>query len=117
MTEPSGVLDCLYVLDGDHDVFGDGSVRILSTPGHTPGHQSLLVWLPRAGPIVLSGDLAHFRKNFVNRRVPAFNADAEQTRASMDRIGALVNELEAQLWINHDYRQSATLRRSPTPVR
>src|SRR5262245_44744650 len=43
-------------LEGDHDVFGDGSVMIISTPGHTPGHQSLLVKLPKTGAILLSGD-------------------------------------------------------------
>jgi len=46
----------LNKLAGDHDVFGDGSVTILSTPGHTPGHQSLLVRLPKTGYVVLSGD-------------------------------------------------------------
>src|SRR5690242_11559285 len=48
------------LLEGDRDVFGDGTVVILSTPGHTPGHQSLFVRLPRTGPIVLSGDAVHF---------------------------------------------------------
>src|SRR6184192_4667778 len=57
-------------LAGDHDVFGDGSVTILSTPGHTPGHQSLLVRLPKTGYVVLSGDAVHFRDNWDNKRVP-----------------------------------------------
>src|SRR5262245_23694000 len=48
------------LLDGDHDVFGDGSVVIIATPGHTPGHQSLLVNLRKTGPVVLSGDLYHY---------------------------------------------------------
>jgi len=48
------------LLDGDHDVFGDGSVVVLSTPGHTPGHQSLFVRLAKFGPLVLSGDLYHY---------------------------------------------------------
>ena len=48
-------------LAGDRDVFGDGSVTVLSTPGHTPGHQSLLVLLTRTGALVLSGDAVHFR--------------------------------------------------------
>ena len=58
-------------LAGDHDVFGDGSVMILSTPGHTPGHESLLVLLPKTGALVLSGDAVHFRDNWEQRRVPA----------------------------------------------
>jgi len=60
-------------LEGDYDVFGDGSVTILSTPGHTPGHQSLLVKLPKTGAIVLSGDAVHFKSNWDNRRVPSIN--------------------------------------------
>src|SRR3989441_5536357 len=60
-------------LSGDHDVFGDGSVTILSTPGHTPGHQSLLVLLPKTGALVLTGDAVHFRDNWENRRVPSMN--------------------------------------------
>ena len=54
-------------LEGDHDVFGDGSVVIISTPGHTPGHQSLLVKLPKTGAVLLSGDAVHFRENWENR--------------------------------------------------
>jgi N-acyl homoserine lactone hydrolase len=100
-------------LHGDYDVFGDGSVRILSTPGHTPGHQSLLVRLPKAGAIVLSGDAAHFEDNFVHRRVPVFNFNVEQSRSSMDRIAAILKSEHAQLWINHDLKQSETLLHAP----
>jgi N-acyl homoserine lactone hydrolase len=50
-------------LEGDHDVFGDGTVTIIATPGHTPGHQSLLVKLPETGGLVLSGDAVHFKDN------------------------------------------------------
>ena len=68
-------------LDGDLDVFGDGSVTIISTPGHTPGHQSLLVHLPKTGwLILLSGDAAHFKDNWDNKRVPSMNVDARPDR-------------------------------------
>lgn len=103
-------------LRGDFDVFGDGSVRILSTPGHTPGHQSLLVRLPKTGAVVLSGDLAHFEENFVNRRVPGFNFDVEQSRRSMDKVDAIVKAEHAQLWINHDAQQSATIAHAPQAI-
>ena len=66
-------------LEGDHDVFGDGSVTILATPGHTPGHQSLLVRLPKTGAVVLSGDAVHFKGNWDNRGVPV-----EQHRQGQD---------------------------------
>ena len=70
-------------LEGDLDVFGDGSVTILSTPGHTPGHESLLVHLPKTGWVVLSGDAAHFKDNWDNKRVASMNTSAEQTQASI----------------------------------
>jgi N-acyl homoserine lactone hydrolase len=100
-------------LNGDYDVFGDGSVRILSTPGHTPGHQSLLLHLPQTGAVILTGDAAHFHENFINRRVPGFNFNADQSRASMDRLDSIRQSEHAQLWINHDSQQSATILHSP----
>ena len=100
-------------LNGDYDVFGDKSVLILSTPGHTPGHQSLLVRLPKTGVVVLSGDAAHFQENFDNRRVPAFNFNKEQTMQSMDKLARVVAVEHAQLWINHDRAQSLGIPHSP----
>jgi glyoxylase-like metal-dependent hydrolase (beta-lactamase superfamily II) len=94
-------------------VFGDGSVVLLSTPGHTPGHQSLLVRLPKAGAVVLSGDAAHFQSNWDNRRVPGFNFSKEQTAASMQRIADILAKEHAQLWINHDKPQSDAQKKSP----
>ncbi len=100
-------------LAGDYDVFGDGSVVIISTPGHTPGHQSLLVNLPSTGALILSGDAVHFKDNWDNRRVPGPNFNKEQTIASMQRIADLMAQYKAQLWINHDKPQSAALKHSP----
>jgi N-acyl homoserine lactone hydrolase len=70
----------------DKDVFGDGSVIMLYTPGHTPGHHSLLVKLAQTGPVLLSGDLMHFSKNYDSNGVPAFNTDRSQRLASLDRV-------------------------------
>jgi glyoxylase-like metal-dependent hydrolase (beta-lactamase superfamily II) len=100
-------------LEGDLDVFGDGSVTIISTPGHTPGHQSLLVHLARTGWLVLSGDATHFKDNWDNRRVASMNTSAEQTQASYKRIADLMAEKKAQLWINHDKPQSLSQKHSP----
>jgi N-acyl homoserine lactone hydrolase len=100
-------------LEGDKDVFGDGSVTIIATPGHTPGHQSLLVRLPKTGAIVLSGDAVHFRGNWDNRGVPSGNFDKEQTLASMQKISDLLAKEKAQLWINHDKAQRDSLKMAP----
>ena len=99
--------------DPDHDVFGDGSVTILATPGHTPGHQSLLVKLPKTGALVLSGDAVHFKSNWENRGVPSNNTDKDQTLASMQRIADVLAKEKAQLWINHDKAQRDSLKIAP----
>mgnify|MGYP003669645124 FL=1 len=101
------------LIEGDYDVFGDGSVRLISTPGHTPGHQSLLVMLENTGPVMLSGDLYHTRANRELRRVPTFNYNAEQTLQSMDKMDALLAETGATLWIGHDKALADTLKKAP----
>ena len=100
-------------LEGDRDVFGDGSVTILSTPGHTPGHQSLLVKLPNTGAIVLTGDAVHFKSNWENRGVPSNNFSKDETLASMQKISDTLTSEKAQLWINHDKAQRDGLKMSP----
>jgi N-acyl homoserine lactone hydrolase len=103
-------------LDGDHDIFGDGSLVIISTPGHTPGHQSLLVRLPKAGPVILSGDMVHLQDNWMHRRVPSFNFNREQSLASMEKVAGIMQKTGAKLWINHDKVQSDTIPKAPSYV-
>jgi len=103
-------------LHGDYDVFGDGSVLIVSTPGHTPGHQCLLVRLPERGAVVLSGDMVHFQDNWMHRRVPSRNFDKEQSLQSMEKVAELLAAQHAALWINHDKAQSATIPKAPQAV-
>lgn len=90
------------LIEGDKDLFGDGSLTVLSTPGHTPGHRSLLVHLNKTGYVVLSGDVVNFESNWDNQRVPEFNVDKAQSAASMEKIARIFAEKHAQLWINHD---------------
>ncbi len=101
------------LFSGDRDVFGDGSVTIISTPGHTPGHQSLLVKLPKTGALLLTGDLVHFQYMWDNKIVPSFNFNKEQSVASIERVVKLVGEHKAQLWIGHDKDITAKLNRAP----
>ena len=101
------------LLSGDRDVFGDGSVTIISTPGHTPGHQSLFVKLPKTGAVILTGDLVHFQYMWENRIVPSFNFDRGQSLASIERVAKLVSGHKAQLWIGHDKDITAKLNRAP----
>lgn len=101
------------LIDGDYDVFGDGTVRILRTPGHTPGHQSLELKLKKSGVVILSGDLVHQRANFVHRRVPPFNVSRADTLASMDRIATILKNTHGRLVVQHDANDFKALPKVP----
>jgi glyoxylase-like metal-dependent hydrolase (beta-lactamase superfamily II) len=101
----------------DKDVFGDGTVVVLRTPGHTPGHQSLLVRLKEKGPVILTGDAAHFHENFDNGRVPSFNYDRAQTLASLDRLKQIERNLHATVIVQHDPNDIAKLPPFPQAAR
>ena len=103
----------LQLIDGDTDVFGDGSVTLLSTPGHTPGHQSLLVHLKASGFIVLSGDVVHSQENFQKNIVPSLNTNKAESIASMTKVRQLIATYKATLFINHDKRQTDQLKLLP----
>lgn len=100
-------------LEGHYDVFGDASVVILSTAGHTPGHQNLLLNLTETGPVVLSGDLYHFEDNRNDYAVPIFNTSKKQTIHSFVLIDNLLEGVNAKLWIQHDKPFFDTLNLSP----
>src|ERR1051325_2270874 len=102
---------------GDRDVFGDGTVLMLSTPGHTPGHHSLLVRLKEMGNVMITGDLAHFRENYESNGVPTFNTDRSQSLASLDRFKQLVKNLNATVIIQHDQRDVAKLPAFPAAAK
>jgi N-acyl homoserine lactone hydrolase len=101
----------------DKDVFADGTVIMLSTPGHTPGHHSLLVKLAQMGNVVLSGDFAHFRENYESGGVPIFNVDRAQSLASIDRIKKIAANLKATVIIQHDARDVGKLPTFPDSAR
>jgi N-acyl homoserine lactone hydrolase len=102
---------------GDKDVFGDGTVMMLYTPGHTPGHHSLLVRLKDMGNVMLTGDLAHFHENYDSNGVPTFNTDRSQSLASLDRFKKLAANLKATVIIQHDARDIAKLPAFPAAAK
>ncbi|NCT10175.1 MAG: N-acyl homoserine lactonase family protein [Flavobacteriia bacterium] len=89
-------------IKGDYDVFGDGTVIIKYTPGHTIGHQALYVEVSGLEkPILLTGDLYHFEENRKNKGVPSFNYDVKQTLESMEKFEAFAKEKNAEVIIQH----------------
>jgi len=104
-------------LSGDYDVFKDGRLKIYFSPGHTPGHQSLLVNLRKTGPVLLSGDLYHFGKNRKHRRVPTLNFDKNSTMRSMKNIENIIEGVNGQLWIQHDFDTFSNVVLSPNYYR
>lgn len=89
-------------ISGDYDVFGDGTVKILEMPGHTPGHSVLLLDMPESGPVLLAGDMYHRKESRDLRRVPRFNWSEPVTLESMDKFEALAEELGAKVILQHE---------------
>lgn len=100
------------IIEGDHDVFGDGTVVLKFTPGHTAGHQSLYVKLPKTGGVVLSGDLFHYPEERTLNRMPE-REKATQTGASRAALEAFMKQVSAQLWIEHDLSLYSKQRHAP----
>jgi N-acyl homoserine lactone hydrolase len=111
-----GLADAKTVLlnSEDHDVFGDGTAVLKSTPGHTPGHQSLYLKLANTGNVLLSGDLYHYPEELTLKKVPTTDPDREQTARSREKIEEFVKANRAQLWIQHDY--TAGIKRKIAPA-
>lgn len=100
-------------LNGDFDVFGDGSVIIKSMPGHTPGHQVLFLDLAENGPTLLTGDLYHLYENREHRRVPSFNYDVDQTLKSMEAFEAFAEEKGAKVYLQHQKEDFNKMPKAP----
>jgi len=96
-----------------YDVFGDDSVVIKFAPGHTPGHQMLLLRLKNTGPVLLSGDLYHFPQERTLNRFPVFEFDKDQTRRTRLAIDDFLKTKGASLWIQHDFIANSKLRKAP----
>jgi len=104
----------LRLVDGEHDVFGDGSVVCLPTPGHTPGHQSLKLRLA-SGDVVLAADSCYFCRTLRERRLPRFVDDRDAMLASLDRLAALEAK-GARIFFGHDPEFWQTVPQAPTAL-
>ncbi len=109
-------LKALKKINGNYDVFGDGRVVIVSTPGHTPGHQSLFLDLEQEGPLMLTGDIYHMEESRENSRVPIFNHDVDQTLASMEVFETFAKEKGARVIIQHSSKDYNSLNPAPEPI-
>ena len=103
----------LILKSDEHDVFGDGTVVIKAAPGHTPGHQVLYMKLAKTGGVLLSGDLYHYPQQRALDRVPTFDFNQEQTRATRVVIETFLKKTGAQLWITHDFTANRKLKKAP----
>src|SRR5205085_8050892 len=106
----------LRLIDGEHDVFGDGSVVCLPTHGHTPGHQSLKLRGLPGGDVVLAADSCYFCRTLRERRLPRFMHDREQMLASLDRLAAL-EKAGARIFFGHDPEFWQTVPQAPASLR
>ncbi|MCP5028271.1 MAG: MBL fold metallo-hydrolase [Actinomycetia bacterium] len=93
----------LEVVDGEHDLFGDGSVRLIPTFGHTPGHQSMVIEVDDRH-LVLTGDACYFRRTIDELNLPRFIADPDAMVRSLHQLRAL-EEAGMELIFGHDESQ------------
>lgn len=99
-------------INGEYDVFGDGTVKVIPTPGHTPGHSSLFVKLKETGPVVLSGDLYHYEEERTLNRMP----DREKTAGTPESraaVEALLKKTGANLWVGHSMEFFKNVKKAP----
>lgn len=101
------------MINGDCDVFGDGKVQILFAPGHTPGHEVLLLKLDSGKNWIFAGDLYHQALSRDKKLVPVFNVERADTLASIDRIERVAKNLKATVVIQHEIKDLDKLPKFP----
>ncbi len=104
------------LVDGEHDVFGDGTVVLLPTYGHTPGHQSVRVRAGKGTDLVLTADACYTRENMDRDVLPNVLWDPEETSRSLATLRNLRDRQGAMVLYGHDAAQWDTLHRAPEPL-
>ncbi len=95
-------------LDGEYDLFGDGTVKLFPTPGHTIGHQSMKVKLPKTGTVIITQDAVAMQEN-LDGYVSGLNYSVQAFSDSVNRI-KMMRDLEgAQILMSHDAGQFAKM--------
>ena len=103
----------IHTVAGEYDVFGDGTVVMEPLPGHTPGHQGLLLNLPESGPVLLATDIAYSAQDYADVAVRNSNFDLDESRRSIERAKQLERELGATVWLHHDLEAQRAVRTAP----
>ena len=103
----------IRLVDGDTEL--RPGLELIETSGHVPGHQSVLVRLPKTGAILLTIDAVPFAAGFTrDEQDDDSDPDAEATRASTIKLLDLVEREQIALVIfGHDQEQWATLKKAP----
>lgn len=104
-------------LDGPHDdgydVFGDGTIKTLFTPGHAPGHMSVIVNLPHEGSMMLTADACYTLDHYNRTALPGMIHSAHDVAASVDRIHRTVDALDATVVTGHDPEAWPDFKKAP----
>lgn len=101
------------VADGEVDLFGDGAIRLLETPGHSAGHMSVLLGLEKTGAVLLTADAADNRAQWEGRAHPRALFSREQARHSLERLRELAHQTGALVVFGHDPNGWTRLKRAP----
>ena len=98
----------------EYDVFGDGKVVLKAAPGHSPGHQVLLLNLAKTGRVMVAGDLYHYpQERTLHRPPPDTEFNVQQSAASRVMIEEYLKRTKTEIWIEHDFVANAKLKKAP----
>jgi len=102
-------------VDGDSVILP--GIHLMATPGHTPGHQSVVLWdVPDCGTFIISGDAVYTQENVRRDLPPGLNTDAAQAMRSLHRLTALAHATDASLFVSHDPDSFAAMPKAPDPL-
>ncbi len=95
------------------DIYGDGVIQLYNSPGHSPGHQSIMVRLPNTGPVLLAIDAAYTFDHWDNKCLPGFLTSAVETASSVAKLRRLAEREQAMVVTGHDPDAWPSFRKAP----